>query len=100
MRKLPASINILSEVYTIIEEPEPFISDNEVLRGHVNYPDRVIRVYCPNYEAALKTLFHEIHHVICRELNLYDNTHNEHFIDTFAVGLVDTLLRNNLISGV
>ena len=97
--KIPKTINILSEIYTIIEESDFFEVNGEILRGHVNFEKRIIRVYNPNFVSALKTFYHEVAHIICHELNLYDNEHNEKFIDTFAIGLADTLIRNKLIKG-
>jgi hypothetical protein len=45
----------------------------------------------------LKVIMHEVIHAICHELNLYNDEHDENFIDRLSVGLVDTLIRNKLL---
>jgi len=97
--QIPKSINILSSIYQIQIEPEEFINGNgSVCRGNINFHKRLIQIADDTDKSnMIKTLFHEVAHAICSELQLYEGEQDEAFIERFAVGLSDTLIRNKLI---
>jgi hypothetical protein len=98
--KTPKNINILSDKYKIIVEPDYFVNDNDpskLLWGDCDLNDKIIRVRKADDAVMLKVIMHEVIHAICHELNLYNDEHDENFIDRLSVGLVDTLIRNKLL---
>lgn len=99
--KIPKTVNILSDIYTVKVEPDIFPNDNgRMLSGEISYANKTIRIAKAENSTMIKTLMHEIIHGICTELSLYDNDiHDETFVDRLAVGLIDTLQRNNLLKG-
>ena len=100
--KIPKTINIFSDKYRIIIEPDYFKNEDNPgveLCGDCNFNDKIIRIKKSDETIMLKTLMHEIIHAICFELNLYDNEHNENFIDRLSVSLIDTMLRNKFLKG-
>jgi len=96
---IPKSINVLSSIYKIKIEPEEFINGNgTICRGSINFQKRHIQIAKDDDKNnMIKTLFHEVAHAICSELQLYEGEQDEDFIERFAVGLADTLIRNKLI---
>jgi hypothetical protein len=99
---IPKKLNILSDAYRIVIEPDYFTNENDpnkLLCGDCDLNDKIIRLRRTENNAMLKVFLHEVIHAICHELNLYDSTHDENFIDRLSVGLVDTLLRNKLLKG-
>lgn len=94
--KIPSKVNVLSSIYKIKIEPGEFINGNgTVCRGSINFHKRLIQIAKDEDENnMLKTFYHEVSHAICSELQLYDGEQDEDFIERFAVGLTDTLLRN------
>lgn len=101
--KIPKSINILSDAYKIIIEPDYFTNENDpakLLCGDCDLNDKIIRVRKSEENIMLKVFLHEVIHAICHELNLYEaGQHDENFIDRLSVGLVDTFIRNKLLKG-
>lgn len=98
--KIPQKINIFSEIYTVKQEPEIFPNNTgKMLQGEVCYNTKTIRIVKADSVSMMKTLSHEILHIICSELNLYTEEHDEAFIDRLATGFIDTMIRNNIIKG-
>ena len=98
--KFPRQINIFSEIYTIKIEPDIFPNNSgKMLEGQVCFASREIRIVKSSEISMLKTLSHEIIHIICSELNLYTDEHDEAFINRLATGFIDTMIRNNIIKG-
>lgn len=98
--KIPQRINIFSEIYTVKFEPDIFPNNTgKMLQGQADYTNKTIRIVKADTVSMLKTLSHEIIHIICSELNLYSDEHDEAFIDRLATGFIDTMIRNNIIKG-
>lgn len=98
--KIPQKINIFSEIYTVKLEPDIFPNNTgKMLQGQADYNNKTIRIVKSDMVSMLKTLSHEILHIICSELNLYSDEHDEAFIDRLATGFIDTMIRNNIIKG-
>lgn len=98
--KIPNKINILSDIYTIQIKPDVFLNnDNKALQGEIKYKEKIITLSRLDNSSMVKTLLHEIIHGICMDLKLFDDGHDEAFIDRLAAGLADTLIRNNMLKG-
>lgn len=97
-------INIFSVEYTIeyCDKPSDVdINKRTSMWGQIDYWSRTIRIYKGIQKTDIMvTIIHEVIHGIMDHLNLdtYITEDNEGFVDTLATGLVDTLMRNNLIS--
>ena len=68
-----------------------------LLCGDCDYNNKVIRIRKSQDSIELQTLLHEIVHALCFDLGLYDEEHDEKFIDRLALGLSDVLIRNKII---
>lgn len=96
--KIPQKINILSTVYTVKTEPEIFPNNSgKMLEGQVDFYDKTIRIVKADNISMLKTLTHEMIHIICAELDLCNGEHDEAFINRLSTGFVDAMIRNNII---
>lgn len=86
--------------YKVIMEKDYFSNEDipgEMLCGDCNFNDKIIRIRKSQEALELQTLLHEIIHAACFELELYDNEHDEKFIDRLALSLSDILIRNKLL---
>lgn len=102
--KLPDNINIMSTNYTvnyINERSELDPVGLSILDGVILFDINEIRVYNKlDKETKFKTLFHEMVHGIVREMNIWeiqDHENSERIVDSVAIGLFDTLIRNRMI---
>ncbi len=96
--KIPKSLNIFSVVYNIIIEKGYFeSSDGSLLRGECDQNNKVIRLTKIEKVNMFQTLIHESIHAVAFEMDLYDNEHNEKFVDSLALGITDMLIRNKLL---
>lgn len=68
-----------------------------LLCGDCDYNNKVIRIRKSQDSIELQTLLHEVIHAVCFELGLYDEEHDEKFIDRLALGLSDVLIRDKII---
>ena len=98
--KIPKSINIFSINYKVIIEKDYFSNEDipdVLLCGDCDFNNKIIRIRKSQPAIELQTLLHEITHAICFELGLYDEEHNEKFIDRLALSLSDILIRNKFL---
>ncbi len=97
--KIPKSLNIFSVTYKISIEKDFFLSDEDdnMLRGECDLNSKIIRITKLEETNMLQTLLHEVIHAICHEMDLYEGEQNEKFVDSLALGLTDTLIRNKFI---
>ena len=68
-----------------------------LLCGDCDFNNKIIRIRKSQDSIELQTLLHEVIHAVCFELGLYDEEHDEKFIDRLALGLSDVLIRNKII---
>ena len=68
-----------------------------LLCGDCDYNNKIIRIRKSQESIELQTLLHEVIHAVCFELGLYNEEHDEKFIDRLALGLSDVLIRNKII---
>ncbi len=98
--KIPKSINIFSINYKVIIEKDYFSNEDipdVMLCGDCDLNNKIIRIRKSQDSIELQTLLHEIIHAVCHEMGLYDEEHNEKFIDRLALSLADILIRNKFL---
>ena len=98
--KIPKTLNIFSVNWKVIMEKDYFSNTDipdMLLCGDCDYNNKVIRIRKSQESIELQTLLHEVIHAVCFELGLYDEEHDEKFIDRLALGLSDVLIRNKII---
>jgi hypothetical protein len=98
----PAAVNILGIQYKIDYVTTPSEVDvfkRESLWGQIDPWTRTIRVYCNDRsdEDIFATIMHEALHGICMALKLDDVNECEDTIGLLALGLADTLTRNEWV---
>jgi len=98
---LPKKLNIMSREYKIILHDQWTWGDSTPRYGQIIYEDAEIHLYKNQTEdGLLKSLIHEILHGIIEALSIVEidtNDNAERIIDTLAVGLGDTIIRNKLL---
>lgn len=98
--KIPKSINIFSIQYKVILEKDYFSNEDMpdmLLCGDCDLNNKIIRIRKSQPQIELQTLLHEIIHAACHEMGLYNDEHDEKFIDRLALSLADILTRNKFL---
>ncbi len=96
------NVNIIGHNYSIeyVNNPaEVDIYKRESLWGQIDYWTKTIRVYDNGrtLEDIYETVLHEIIEGLKQELNLQSLKDNHDDLTLLAIGLSDTLIRNNIV---
>lgn len=104
--KFPTLIELFSKKYTIEYFDDLSLIDdrNKDCLGYVDFISCTIKIFYKkgftDYIGVWQTLFHEVLHIIKRELNIELKEGNEeNIVDTFALGIIHFLINNNINIG-
>jgi hypothetical protein len=95
----PEEVNILGVVYRIEYTAEVLkdgTDDDVAALGHIDYVNRVIRVFEEGRQRGdvWSTIIHEIVHGITEDIKIRSLSENHDDLERLAVCLTDTLIRN------
>ena len=94
---MPTELTILGKRYSVLyfdRLVEVDCEGRDALAGQIDFEKREIRLFKGTTEDILQALFHEVLHAFEQELHF---TIKHKSLDLISLGLVDCLLRNDLL---